>query len=85
MLDLFARQTARSLIRHTGHRGQRVQTWRGDTCTPHGAQVWWRDRPVLDTTRSTPSLPGPSNWEVTVPAELMPHSHTDIAYHRTFQ
>lgn len=85
LLDLFARQTARSLIRHPGHRSQRVKTWRGDTCTPHGEQAWWRDRPVLDTTRSTPSLPGPSNWEVTVPAELMPHSHTDIECYRTFQ
>lgn len=81
MLNLFARQTARSLDRHPGLRGRRVMTWRGETCTPHGAQGWWQDRPILGTSRSTPSLPGPSNWEVTVPAELMPLGHTDIACH----
>jgi cytolysin-activating lysine-acyltransferase len=79
MLDLFARQTARSLHRHPGMRGPSVMTWRGDTCTMQGSRSWWQDRPILSSPRSTPSLPGPSNWEVTVPAELLPHGPTDIA------
>ena len=33
MLELFARQTARSLHRHPGSSASRVKTWRSDTCT----------------------------------------------------
>lgn len=71
MLDLFARQTARSLQRHPRAQTSRVKTWRGDTCTTDAAHAWWHERPILNGPRSTPSWPGATHWEPTVPAELL--------------
>ncbi len=73
MLELFARQTARSLHRHPHWNVSRVKTWRGDTCTSDAARAWWAERPILSGPRSTPSLPCASPWEPTVPAELLHH------------
>ncbi len=71
MLDLFARQTARSLHRHAPFKANRVKIWRGDTCSRDAAQAWWHERPILSGPKSTPSWPGATHWEPTVPAELM--------------
>lgn len=71
MLELFARQTARSLHRHPRAQTSRVKTWRGDTCTTDAAHAWWHERPILNGPRSTPSWPGATHWEPTVPAELL--------------
>ena len=73
MLDLFARQTARSLPRHPqgGPSASRVNTWRGDTCTRDAAAAWWKERPILNGPRSTPSWPVATQWEPTVPSELL--------------
>ncbi|MDM7943913.1 MAG: toxin-activating lysine-acyltransferase [Hydrogenophaga sp.] len=81
MLRLFARQTARSLSRRTGPHGRSVLTWRGATCTPHGAQAWWQDRPIQSADISELSWPGLSSWGVTVPAELLPRERPDLACH----
>jgi cytolysin-activating lysine-acyltransferase len=71
MLELFARQTARSLHRHPRANASRVRTWRGDSCTIDAAHAWWHERPILNGPRSTPSWPGATQWEPTVPAELL--------------
>lgn len=71
MLELFARQTARSLHRHPRWNASRVKTWLGDTCSRDAAQAWWQERPILNGPRSTPTWPGASVWEPTVPAELL--------------
>jgi cytolysin-activating lysine-acyltransferase len=75
MLALFARQTARSLRRHPRANEDRVQTWLGETCTPQGAQSWWQERPILNNPQSTPAWPGATNWEPTVPADLLSHDN----------
>lgn len=79
MLELFARQTARSLHRHPGSSASRVKTWRSDTCTADAARAWWHERPILNGPRSTPSWPGASHWEPTIPAELLHHGLYDSA------
>lgn len=71
MLELFARQTARSLHRRPQWNESRVKTWLGDTCSPEAARAWWAERPILSGPRSTPSWPSASPWEPTVPAELL--------------
>jgi cytolysin-activating lysine-acyltransferase len=73
MLELFARQTARSLHRYPHWNGSRVKTWLGDTCSRDAAQAWWAERPILSGPRSTPAWPSASPWEPTVPAELLHH------------
>ncbi len=73
MLELFARQTARSLHRHPHWNESRVKTWLGDTCSGDAAQAWWSERPVLSGPGSTPPWPSASPWEPTVPAELLHH------------
>ena len=73
MLELFARQTARSLQRHPQWNASRVKTWLGDTCSGDAARAWWAERPILSGPRSTPSLPCASAWAATVPAELLHH------------
>lgn len=75
MLDLFARQTARSLLRHPPAGASRIKTWRGDTCTSAAAHAWWQERPILNGPRSTPSWSGATHWEPTVPAELLHHGN----------
>lgn len=70
MLELFARQTARSLHRHPRSNTIRVRTWRGDTCSSDAAQAWWLERPLLNGSRNTPSWPDATHWQPTVPAEL---------------
>lgn len=76
MQELFARQTARSLLRHPQANASRVKTWRGDTCTSDAAHAWWHERPVLSGPRSTPSWPVARHWEPTVPAEFLHHGNT---------
>lgn len=75
LLEMFARQTARSLHRHAQPGTSQVKTWRGETCTDDAARAWWHERPMLSGPRSTPSWPGASHWEPTVPAELLHHGN----------
>lgn len=77
LLELFARQTARSLARHPHWSNCGVKTWLGDACTRDAAQAWWQERPTLAGPNSTPSWPGASPWEPTVPAELLHHGLLD--------
>lgn len=71
MLALFARQTARSLRRQPRANEDRVKTWLGEACSPQGARSWWQDRPILNNPRGTLPWSGATNWEPTVPAELL--------------
>ncbi|MDP1782287.1 MAG: toxin-activating lysine-acyltransferase [Hydrogenophaga sp.] len=80
MLELFARQTARSLQRHPQWNASQVKTWLGDTCSGDAARAWWAERPILSGPRSTPSFPCASHWEPTVPAELLHHGVQGSAF-----
>jgi cytolysin-activating lysine-acyltransferase len=80
LMDLFARQTARSLHRHPQWNERRVKTWLGDACSRDAARAWWAERPTLSGPRSAPPSPGASPWEPTVPAELLHHGLHDSTF-----